>query len=106
MRTQRNRIGAQQLAVSFLDDAMSSALQVDGTESTALSQVELLECLNHDESLGGVKDYSQFFRANFPVHKSDYPRCFDLLHVKREKNRVRDWRSIFRRVFRARHNWP
>lgn len=101
MRAQRERIAAQQLAVSFFDDAMSFAIQVDGTESTALTQVELMECLNHDESLGGVKDYSEFFRANFPVHEDDHPRCFDLLHVKREKNRVRNWRSIIHRVFRA-----
>ncbi|KAJ0402635.1 hypothetical protein ATCC90586_010874 [Pythium insidiosum] len=104
-RLQRERHEVQRNAIQYLRAAIDGALAVDGSVATAFEQVELMECLFHHESLGGVDDYSDFFRDNFPVAPHAHTRCFHLLEALRLGDvtlLVTDWRQYYRNYFSIR----
>lgn len=57
-------------------------VKTEGKEQEALQQMELDECLHHDNSLGGVEDYSDEFRAI--MNLKGHTRCRTVLNAYQE----------------------
>jgi hypothetical protein len=83
---------------SLFENMFDESLAEVKSWGRALEQVELMECLYHDEDLGGVDDLSYAFKKNFRLPSETHTRCYNLLQQLRlgHKNiHISNWREHF-----------
>ncbi|TMW67840.1 hypothetical protein Poli38472_007512 [Pythium oligandrum] len=86
---------AEKTTTDFYYKALDLARKEAGDDKEARDMVEMMECKIYNETVAPVEDFTPEFRFEFNVPNTTYPRCYELLVVKKKVAiKVPDWRPL------------